>query len=161
VELETAARRMFLADATVNGYVAGKVFKFELLQHVTGTGGRAVVVRRSAGWASPGLRSQSEFPTLLVENWADCTRTPDGEVATSDALDNAYALYRVTNRLIHGIRDVVWGAGGDGLGVRVISAERAGEPAHSSVQGSGGGGASTNTPLDETAVVIASYSLHI
>jgi hypothetical protein len=161
VELETAARRMFLADATVQGYVAGKVFKFELLTHVTGTGGRAVVVRRATGWSAPGLRSLSEYPTLVVENWADCTRSPDGEPMAADAVDNAFALYRVTNRLIHGIRDVVWGAGGDNAGLRVVSAERSAEPAYGAATAPSASGASTNTPLGESAVVIASYALHI
>jgi hypothetical protein len=152
---------MFLADPAVNGYVSGKVYKFELLEHVTGTGGWAIVVRRGAGWSAPGLRSQSEYPTLVVENWADCTRSPDGEPTAADAVDNALALYRVTNALIHGIRDVWWGAGGDNPGLRVVSAERSAEPAYGAATAPSASGASTHTPLGESAVVIASYALHI
>lgn len=161
MELETAARRMFLADASVMGYVTGKVFKFELTEHVEGTGGRALVVRRAAGWSAPPFVGSSEYPTLIVENWADVSRTPDGEALKADAEDNALALFRVTDKLLHGIRDVVWGAGGSNQGLRVVSCARAGEPGIVTASASHGGGASTNTPRGEAAAVIASYSLHL
>lgn len=161
MELETAARRMFLADEAVQGYVTGKVFKFELMEHVDGTGGRAIVVRRSSGWSSPPLVGSSEFPTLIVENWADASRTPDGEILKDDAGDNALALYRVTNALIHQAKDVVWGAGGTNEGLRIVTCVRDSEPALLTASGSFGGGASTTTPRGGSAVVIASYSLHL
>lgn len=161
MELETAARRMFLADTSVQGYVTGKVYKFELLDHVSGTSGRAIVVRRASGWGAPPLVGSSEYPTLIVENWADASRTPDGEVLKDDAADNALALYRVTDALVHGARDVVWGAGGTNEGLRIVTAVRDGEPAIVTASASYGGGASTTTPRGDSACAIASYSLHI
>ena len=46
MEIETAVRKFLLSKSQVTGYVGQKVFKFELLEPVAGTGGRAVVVRR-------------------------------------------------------------------------------------------------------------------
>lgn len=161
MEIETAARRHLLGLQAVAGYVGQKVYKFKLLDHVDGTGGRALVVRRNNGWSAPPTIGRAEYPTLVVECWADCSRTPDGLPAADDAVDNAYALYRVVNEEIHTVRDQIWGAGGTSEGVRIISCVRDAEPFHMTASDSHGSGSSTSTPRGDSAVVIASYSLHI
>jgi hypothetical protein len=158
MEIETGARRMLLLQPSVIGYVGMKVFKNELLEHVQGTSGRALVVRKAGGWAPPETVQSSEFPQLVVECWADPDREPNGDKARDNAVDKAYALYRVVDPLFHRIRDVVWGAGGGDRGVRVITSMRAFEPQHSLVNYPRAG---SNTPLQECAVVTATYNVHL
>lgn len=161
MEIETAARRHLLSLPSIAGYVGQKVYKFSLLDHVDGTGGRALVVRRDTGWSAPPTIGRAEYPQLVVECWADCSRTPDGETLAADAIDNAYALYRAVNEKLHTVRDQIWGAGGASKGVRVFSCVRTSEPFHMTATDSHGSGSSTTTPRGDSAVVIASYSLHI
>lgn len=158
MEVETGARRMLLLKPGVIGYVGQKVFKNELLEHVQGTSGRALVVRKAGGWAPPDHVQSSEFPELVVECWADPDRNPDGAVRVDNAVDKAYALYRMIDPLFHRVVDVVWGAGGMDPGVRVISSYRQGEPTHSLVNYPRAG---SNTPLEDCAVVTVTYNLHL
>jgi hypothetical protein len=109
MQIESAARRFFLSDNTVNGLVAGKVFKWILKEQLDGTGGQALVVSRQPGWATPDPVKTSHFPVLRVRSYADQTRTPQGEIEALDAADKAYALADVVDKLIHGKRGVVWG----------------------------------------------------
>lgn len=125
MEIEAATRRMLLADPTVNGYVAGKVFKFRLQEQPTG--GRALVVRRIGGWTAPGQGSQ-EYPLVEVQCWADHTRDAEGLMVTADAEENAWALYRAVNPLMHDVRNAWWGAMGSNPGLLIIGSYRSGEP---------------------------------
>lgn len=121
MNIESAARRHFLSDNTVNGLVAGKVFKWWLREKLDGTGGLALVVSRQPGWATPDPVKTSHFPVLRIRSYADHTRTAQGEIAEMDAADKAYALNDVVDRLIHGVRGVVWG--GDG-GCLIVACSR-------------------------------------
>lgn len=127
MEIETAARRLLLADETVNSYVAGKVFKGTLLQTPEGTGGYAIVVRRGAGWWSPDPVNTSEYPLLVVECWADPDRE-NGVKKRENGADKAWALFRAVDGLLHAQRDQWWGAGGANPGLRIISCARDSEP---------------------------------
>lgn len=109
MQIESATRRMLLSDNTVNGLVAGKVFKWLLKEKLDGTGGQALVVSRQPGWATPDPTKTSHFPVLRIRSYADPTRTDQGEIATLDAADKAYALADIVDRLIHGVRGKVWG----------------------------------------------------
>jgi len=125
VEIEAAVRRMLLADLTVNGYVAGKVFKFRLEEQPSG--GRAVVVRRIGGWTAPGTGSQ-EYPLVEVQCWADHSRDAEGLMVKADAEENAWALYRAVMPLMHGVRNQWWGAMGSNPGLLIVGSYRSGEP---------------------------------
>lgn len=161
MEIETAARRQMLTVDVIKGYVQSKVFKFSLLEHVQGTSGRALVIRRSNGWASPDPVQSSEYPLLVFDCWADPTRDSMGGVAADDAVDKAYALYRAVNAQVHGIRDVWWGAGGANPGLRIISAARWGEPFHMTASDQHGSGPKLmGTPLQDCAVVTVQYAIH-
>ena len=162
MELETAARRFLLSEPAVNGYVAGKVFKHTLVQTPSGTGGCALVVRRSSGWASPDLVKTSEYPRLLVECWADPDRYDSGDRAVDNAVDKAFALFRVVDASMHGLRDVWWGAGGSDSGLRIVSCVRSGEP--DAVWGQrvlSVGPDSRPADVAEMAMVLAVYNLHL
>jgi len=124
VEVETAVRRMLLADPTVNGYVAGKGYKHRLDDTVEGTGGMAFVVRRTGGWAKPDTVKSAEYPLVEVQCWADHDRTADGGIATANAEEKAWALFRAVDRLMHGVRGVEWGRVGDTRGLQVIGSSR-------------------------------------
>lgn len=163
MEIETAARKMLLDNDAVNGYVVGKVFKFSLLQHVDGTGGLALVVRRSNGWTVPDEIQTPEFPILIVDCWADCDRV-DGEMVSDNAVDKAFGLYRVVDKLIHGIADQWWGARGDNPGLRIIRGSRGSDPYFSTsndAHSPAAGGPVPQTPTGNSAVVTAQYNLQV
>jgi hypothetical protein len=128
MEVESAVRRYLLGSDPVRGYVQTRVFKFRLQERVSGDGRRAVVVRRSNDWARPDPITSQEMPIVLLDIYADETRTPDGEIARSDAEDNALAVYRVIDPILHGLRGVWMGAYGSDPGLMVISSQRWSEP---------------------------------
>ncbi|QOP66161.1 hypothetical protein SEA_DANIELLEIGNACE_20 [Arthrobacter phage DanielleIgnace] len=154
MEIDTAVRRMLLQDDTVKGYVQAKVFKNELLEHVDGTSGMALVVRKAGGWQGPS--QQMEFPLVAVECWADVDRDQMGLKIRDNQLDKAYSLYRAVKRLMHDKRDVWWGAGGAERGCRVILSEQQSEPVHNLISYSKGG---TTVPAAESAVVTVQYEI--
>lgn len=157
MELETAFRRRLLADGSVSGYVGRKVFKFSLMESVDGTGKRAIVVRRSNGWAVPSDRTTGEYPLLAVDCYADCDRDAAGDVVARNAIDKAYAMYRVVDPLIHGLRGVRVGPGGEDPGLMVVSAQRWSEPFHRTDQDGHPG----DPPLGDAACVTAVYALNV
>ena len=122
MEIETAVRKFLLSKSQVTGYVGQKVFKFELLEPVAGTGGRAVVVRRVGSWGTPDPIGTAEFPLLQVECWADPDRDGDGNVLVANAVDKALAVQRVIDPLLHGKRGVQWSD------LPVVSSARFSEP---------------------------------
>jgi hypothetical protein len=126
MEIESAARRYLLGIPEVAGYVGTRVFKFDLVEPLEGTGDRAVVVARQPGWRSPESVGTSEFPRLAVDCWADPTRVPDsGEIQTLDAADKAYALARVIRPwfCFPHLRNQWIGAFGSNPGLRVVDSE--------------------------------------
>jgi hypothetical protein len=135
------------------------VFKFTLDESPQGTGKAAVVLRRAGAFGNTGPGSHAEFPVLAVDCYADPSRDPDGDFTTQDATDRAYALYRVVNAVLHGQRGVWWGAGGNDLGLQVISSDRMGEPFHSR-QEDLFGYAATLLPLGDMTRVTAQYAVH-
>jgi hypothetical protein len=121
-------RRWLLAAASVTGYVGPRVYKFRLLERVSGEGRRAIVVRRSNDWARPDSVQTPENPIVLVEVYADETRNPDGTIKRSDAEDNCLAVYRAVDPLLHGLRGMYLGAVGTNPGLMVVSSQRWSEP---------------------------------
>lgn len=160
MEIETAARRMLLAAPAAAGYVQDRVYKFSLLEPVEGTGGRAIVVRRSNGWSQPDAVQSSEYPVLALDFWADNDRDADGLSVAANAIDKAYAVYRAVDPLFHRVRDAWWGAGGSNRGLRVISSTRFAEPSHRSAVDRHAGGAN-ETDIGDSAVVTVTYALHL
>lgn len=160
MELETAVRRLLLADETVAGYVGDKVFKNTLEEHVDGTGGRAVTVFRTGGWTAPDPVSSAEFPLLQVNCFADCDRDDDGLVTSRNAIDKAFAVYRSVDRLLHGAREEWWGAGGRDEGLMIVSCARYVEPIAMEAQDQHATAnvGNAQVPLGDSAFVWARYA---
>lgn len=109
MEIEAGVRRLLLDDPAVSGYVGTKVWKYRLEDALDGSGGRAIVVSRVGGWTSPNELNTQEFPKLRVELWADQSRNEDGTISVNDGESSAFAMFRVVDPLLHGVRDVRWG----------------------------------------------------
>lgn len=118
MEVETGLRKFLLTQQAVTGYVQQRVFKHSLMEPVSGTGHRAVVVRRVGTWQTPHPINTAEFPIVQVECWADADRDLDGNVSIGNAADKALAVQRVIDPLLHAKRDVRWG------GLVVVSSAR-------------------------------------
>ena len=109
--------------------MGGKVWKYRLEDPVDGSGGRAIVVKRVGGWAGPNAVNTQEFPKIRLELWSDHSRDLDGDVAAYDGLTSAFAMFRAVDPLLHGVRDVRWGA------VFVVGCSRWSEPVPGAVDG--------------------------
>lgn len=164
MEVESAVRRVLLADEVVASMAGSRVYKFRLEEKVDGTGLAAVVLSRDGGWAAPDLTQSSEYPLLTVRCYADPTRDGAGQIATADAADKAFALYRRVNQVLHAApRGGMWGAVGSNAGMLTISCQRWGEPyAVTAADTHGSGGPSDkDEQLGDSMYVIATYALHV
>jgi hypothetical protein len=165
MELPAAARRLLLQQPAVTGYVGSKVHKHQLWDHVDQKGTRAIVVRMAGGWEQPDRVQTSQFPLLAVDCWADCSRGETGDKLAEDAVDNAWAVYRVVDPVLHRVRNALWGASGaDPEGAYVVESFRWQEPFHAA-KGDGFGGNFSGVPyrveMGESAVVMAQYAVHL
>jgi hypothetical protein len=125
VEVETAVRKHLIADSAVNGYVAGKVYKYRLELPIDGTGGRALVVRRLGGWTNPDVVKTSEYPLVALHCYSDHQRDSAQGIVTQDGEEGAWALYRTVDAVMHAVRDEWWP---DANGLSVITCARYSEP---------------------------------
>lgn len=160
MELEPAARRHLLADPTVTGYVGDRVDPHRLKDRVDPHGLRAVVLYRSEPWSETDRYqgASAEYPTLIVDCWADCTRDGDGEIRHTDRVPNAYALWRAVHRVLHNPpRGQVWGQVGSNPGLLVNTSTLWGGPSHLE----GPDVRRLGITLGDAAVVTASYALNI
>lgn len=101
MEIETAARKVLLADATVAGYVGPKVRKFTLLDALDRTAGRAIVLKRDGQWRRRDWQRSAEYPILRVECWADHDRDGVGDMTEANAEEKALALWRAVDSRLH------------------------------------------------------------
>jgi hypothetical protein len=164
MELPGATRRHLLEQPGVRGYVQDGVYKHRLLDHVNGTGGRAVVVRMAGGWDKPDHTQTSQYPLLAVDCWADCSRDEHGDRSAEDCLDNAWALYRAVDDVLHQARNALWGASqSDPEGAYVVSCIRSQEPYDQSGDAQAGSQSAAALPyavdLGECAVVTVQYEV--
>lgn len=157
MEVEAAARRLLIADQTVNGYVNGKVFRYRLEEKIEGTSGRAIVVARNNGWATPDPVTTQEFPILTVKCYADPSRDSEGNIRSTDAEDGAFALWRAVDKLLHGKRDEYWGGPSNGL--RVVTSQRWQEPVLITERDRHG--QTAGDPLGDTVYVHGQYALQV
>jgi hypothetical protein len=157
MELVPAARRHLLLPSALTGYVQDRVYKHKLVEHVDQKGTRAAVVRTNGGWAQASRANSTEYPILAIDCWADCTRDAQGDKAAEDAIDNAWAVYRATDLLIHGVKGVPW------ADLIVIDAARWSEPTcQTKDEAHGGVGALPyKVELGESAVVTVQYAMTI
>ncbi|AMM44197.1 tail terminator [Arthrobacter phage Kitkat] len=160
MEIETAARKLLLAHPEINGYVSQKIYKFTLEEHVDGTGGSAIVVRRGSGWASSDTVKTSEFPTLYVDCWSDASRE-DGEIVVDNAVDRALAIARSVDRFLHGQRDEMWGQTSPGTGLRVITCHRWNDVYFATAKDVHGQGDLPDTPRGNSAVATIQFALQV
>lgn len=161
-------RRQALADSTVNGYVAGKAFKYRLEEKVDGTGGVALVFIRDGGWSAPDNVQTSEYPLVWMRCYADPSRNGDGTIKEADAADKAWALYRAANALFHAKRGVRWGPVGSDEGLMVVTAKRWTEPfavtqddMHGRTARLANAGGSGGENLGDSMYVACQYALHV
>lgn len=130
MEVEAAARRYLLSDATVTGYVGHRVFRDKLLEPLQ-PGQMAVVIWRDGGWGAPDPGNTQEYPFLIIDCYADPDRDERGLFTTSNAGTKALGLYRAVDPLFQGPRapksDLV-GAFGSNPGLLVLSSQRWSEP---------------------------------
>ncbi len=160
MEVEPAVRRLLLDDLTVRGYVADRVYKNKLDTHVDRTGHRAIVLRTDGGWSQPDPVQTGEFPVLYVDFWADRSRNSAGKATADDAVDNARAVYRAADRLLHAKRGVRWGAFATHRGLMVVSSARWNEPIVQTEMRSHGG-TWLGVKLGDCAVITVAYALHV
>ncbi|MFE2751565.1 hypothetical protein ACFXGA_06130 [Actinosynnema sp. NPDC059335] len=160
MEVEPAVRRHLLNDQAVRGYVGDRVYKQHLDEHVQGAGKRAIVLRVDGGWSQPDTVQTSEFPLLYIDFWADRSRDSTGRAVADDAMDNARAVYRVTDPLLHARRGERWGSFGTHRGLMVVSSARWSEPIVQTEMRSHGG-TFLGVKLGDCAVVTAAYALHV
>lgn len=146
MEVETATRKVLIADPTVNGYVSGKVYKYRLEVPVDGTGGLAIVVRRNGGWTNPDPINTAEFPLVEMLLYCDSVRDTAGEITTRDGEEGAWALFRAVDRRLHAVRDEWWP---DQDGLKVVTCARYGEPRPVPIAGV------------EAAVVLVTYAMQV
>jgi hypothetical protein len=154
VEVDTACRRMLKAAPAVRSFTS-MVYRTRLEEKVDGTGKRAVVVQRNNGWTQPQDRTTQEYPLLMIKIWADHSRDESGAYAKADNVDNAYAVYRVIDPLMHGQRGAVWG-GENGL--TIVTCTRWAEPYVITQEDTHG------MPKDEIgdcAIVVVQYALQV
>lgn len=161
MEVETAFRRHLLGDATVQGYVAGKVSKWRLDAPVDQTGGRAIVVERNNGWATPDPVRSMEYPILRVKMYADVDRDDLGAPARANAEEKAWAVYRavdpaMSNLVLRGTRV---GAFGSDAGLMVVSCARRSEPMLVTMKDQHG--QMSGAPLGDSVYVLAEYNLTV
>lgn len=160
MELESAVRRYLLADPTITSYVGNRIYIDRLEAPVEPHGHRAIVIYRATGWAETETYegAAGEFPTLILDCWADNTRDDDGEILRTDRLPNSRAVWRAAHRKLHNPpRGRVWGASASNPGLLVISSTlwfhaTSIEGPHTS---------RTGTPLGEAGITTATYALHV
>jgi len=160
MELEPAARRQLLADATVSGYVGDRAYLYRLEDRVDPLGLRAVVIYAGPWWADADRYegASMEYPTLVVDCWADCTRNGDGEIVRMDRIQNARAVWRAVHRVLHNPpRGMIWGATGSNPGLLVNTSSLWLGPTHLE----GANTTRTGIPLQDAAVVTATYALNV
>lgn len=163
MELVTAFRGHFYRDApAVSAYTQDRVYKWHLKDHVDQKGTRALVVLTDGGWTTPVDQRTQQFPTLVLECWADCSRIVEGgeprEKAAQDAIDNAFALFRVADAELHPMpRGRRWGAFGSDPGLLVIGGQRWAEPRWHDAERPDGSG----RKFGDAAMVRAEYALQV
>ena len=159
MEIESAVRRYLLGDPTIAGYVGNRIYIDRLEEPVAPAGLRAIVLYRATGWAETEKYegAAGEFPTLVVDCWADNTRDTDGEILRTDRLTNSRAVWRAAHRLLHNPRrGQVWGASGSNPGLLVASSSLWFHA--TSLEGAG---QRTGIPLGEAGVTTATYAMHV
>ena len=160
MELEPAVRRRLLADPTVVGYVGDRIYPHRLEERVDPLGLRAIVIYAGPWWgdAERYESASAEYPTLVVDCWADCTRDEDGNIARLDRVQNAGAVWRAVHRVLHNPpRGEVWGEVGSNPGLLVNTATLWFRPG--AIEGADA--KRTGTPLQDAAVVSATYAMGV
>jgi hypothetical protein len=120
---------------------------------------RAIVLYAGPWWAEPDRyeAASAEYPTLVVDCWADCTRTGDGDIARLDRVQNAKAVARAVQRVLHNPpRGEVWGEVGSNPGLLVNTSSLWFAPAAFE----GAEVRRTGTPLQDAAVVSGTYAMN-
>jgi hypothetical protein len=158
MELPPAARRRLLTDDTVRGYTGDRIYMDRLEKPVAPLGARAVVLYAGSAWASSETYegAGAEFPTLIVDCWADCTRDDTGDIRYTDRVGNARALWRAVHRLLHNPRrGQIWGRVGSNPGLLVNTSTQWVAPTTIET------GTRRGIPLGDAAIVTATYALNI
>lgn len=130
LDLVTAARRHLVADTALAALVGTSpafqvwVFRWRPYVIVEGTGQAAVVLAQRAGWQSPNMHNNMEFPRLQVEVWADLERDVNGNPASRTAEDLASDVLREVSRILHHPRGDLQEWGDTNGKIRVLRSTR-------------------------------------
>lgn len=110
MEVEGAVRRHLLEQSVMAAYVGNRGYKHQPSGEfkLDGSGKRMFVVRNNGEWRPPDDKSTVEYPQVVVDFWADCTRNEDGDTDEWDCVDNAKAMYRAADPFLHDANDVLW-----------------------------------------------------
>ena len=105
---------------------------------IENTGKAMIVVTVDGGWGSNG-HNTANFPTIIVDVWADPTRNTDLSVRTKDADLKAELTYKALDKFLHVVNPhvngqfIYWGTASQiatKTGVRIISSSRNNEPSY-------------------------------
>jgi len=119
-DVALAARRHLISLPAVRAVLgasgtdpeAGWLFVRELGVVVEGSGLAAVVLSVAGGWARPNAHNTAHFPRLLVDVYADPSRSSGSGIARPDAVARAWSVRAVLDRELHRpyAFSQVWGA---------------------------------------------------
>lgn len=108
-----------------------------------------VVITQSGGWAAPNAHNTMSFPRLVVDIWADPTRSrPSNAVQIQDAKQKINTIHKAIFKNLHTVSkqnsvggSIIWGTPAqiaDKSGTRIQGSQLLGEPEFSPV-GDGSG----------------------
>jgi hypothetical protein len=84
-------------DAWVNGWI----FDSKLSVRQENTQRCAIVVSYGGGWSSPLDGSTASFPVVVVDIWADPTRSADNSILKDDAKTKCFTVHAAVKRALH------------------------------------------------------------
>lgn len=111
------------------GFVNGWIFDSSLSVSLEGKQKAAIVVSYGGGHDTPDPDSAVKFPVVVVDIWADPTRSDDGSVAVHDAKSKVFRVWDAVDAALH----IQKRTEEDGTAlffgdVRIITSQRLGDP---------------------------------
>lgn len=111
------------------GWVNGWIFDSALGTRIENSQRCAIVVSYGGGWNAPPDGNLVRFPLVVVDIWADPTRSADNSVLKHDAKAKCFTIYDEVYRVLHRVDRA--DDNGDFIyfgGLRIISSESLAEP---------------------------------
>lgn len=83
------------------GFTKGWIFDSNLFVRMENSQKCSIVVSYAGGWNAPDSDSQTYFPAVYVDIWADPTRNADNSVKVQDARAKAFRVYEQVKKVLH------------------------------------------------------------